>query len=295
MMRRGQCADARQNRTGGVTLRGCRPFMRLIKRPKLGQHFLQDPHYRKRILDELRLHADDVVIEIGPGRGAMTAPLLERVRKVLAIEIDSGLAQQLQKEFATESRVAILHTDVLSVNLAELCRQQGASESFVFGNLPYYITSPILHHLFAYRDSIRAMGLLVQREVAERLAAEPGTRDYGYLTVCTQLYFQPRIVLAVPPGAFSPPPRVRSALVMFETRCRFPEWKRKEYGEFLEFVKCCFAKKRKTLVNNLAGRFSRDQVARALAEAGKPANLRAEQLPVEELATVFRHLTKRNP
>jgi 16S rRNA (adenine1518-N6/adenine1519-N6)-dimethyltransferase len=269
--------------------------MALIRRPRLGQHFLQDPTYRKRILDELGLRADDVVIEIGPGRGAMTGLLLERARKVVAIEIDSLLAQQLQKEFAKESRVAMLHADVLGVNLAELGRRQGASQCFVFGNLPYYITSPILHHLFAYRDSIRAMGLLVQREVAERLAAAPGTRDYGYLTVCTQLYFHPRVVLAVPPGAFSPPPKVHSALVAFTTSPRFPAWGRGEHQEFLEFAKRCFAQKRKTLVNNLAGSFSRDQVASALAEEGKLASLRAEQLSVDELAVVFRHLTESNP
>jgi len=291
MMRRGQCDDARQNRTGAVTKRGRQPSVRPTKRPKLGQHFLQDPHYRKRILNELPLRADDVVIEIGPGRGAMTGLLVECVRKVVAIEIDSLLAQRLQEKFAKESRVAILHTDVLSVDFAELCRQQGVSQCLVFGNLPYYITSPILHHLFAYRDCICAMGLLVQREVGERLAAAPGTRDYGYLTICTQLYFQPRIALTVPPGAFTPPPRVHSALVAFQVRTRFPNWTREEAKEFLEFAKRCFAQKRKTLLNNLQGSFSRDQVARALAEAGKPTNLRAEQLPVEELVAVFEHLT----
>jgi 16S rRNA (adenine1518-N6/adenine1519-N6)-dimethyltransferase len=291
MMRRGQCADARQNRTGAVTMRGRQPPVRSSKRPKLGQHFLQDPHYRKRILDELRLRADDVVIEIGPGRGAMTGLLVECVRKVVAIEIDSALAQRLQEEFTGESRVAVLHTDVLGVDFAELCRQQGVSQCFVFGNLPYYITSPILHHLFTYGDCIRAMGLLVQREVAERLAAAPGTRDYGYLTVSTQLYFQPRIVLTVPPGAFSPPPKVHSALVALQRSPRFSHWRREEAEEFLEFAKRCFAQKRKTLLNNLAGSFSRDHVARVLAEAGKPTNIRAEQLSVEELAAVFEHLT----
>lgn len=291
MMRRGQSGDARQSTTGAVKAQGCQPSMPSTKRPKLGQHFLQDPRYRKRILDELRLRADDLVIEIGPGRGAMTGRLAEVVRKVVAIEIDSSLARRLQEEFAKESRVAILHADVLSVDFAELCRQQGVSQCLVFGNLPYYITSPILYHLFACRDCIRAMGLLVQHEVAERLAAEPGTRDYGYLTVCTQLHFQPRIVLTVPPGAFSPPPKVHSALVVFQVRTRFPNWAREEYEEFLEFVKRCFAQKRKTLVNNLAGSFSRDRVARALADAGKPTNLRAEQLSVEELAAVFERLS----
>jgi 16S rRNA (adenine1518-N6/adenine1519-N6)-dimethyltransferase len=260
------------------------------KRPKLGQHFLQDAGYRKKILDEFRLPGDGLVIEIGPGRGALTGLLAERARKVIAIEVDSALARRLHEDFAQIPRVAILQADVLTVDFAELCRQQGAAECWVFGNLPYYITSPILQRLFSYWHSIRAMGLLVQREVAERLTAEPGTRDYGYLTVSAQLYSQPRIVLDVPPGAFSPPPKVHSALVAFQMSPRFPKWRREEGEEFLEFVKRCFAQKRKTLLNNLAGVFSRAQVARALVGVGKAQNLRAEQLSVDELAAVFEQL-----
>ena len=193
-----------------------------------------------------------MVFEIGPGRGAMTALLAERARKVMAIEIDSVLAQGLQEDFQEESRVEIILADVLRVDFAALCRQEGIAQGFVFGNLPYYITSPILHHLFAQRDSIRAMGLLMQREVAERLTAAPGTRDYGYLTVATQIYSQPQIALAVPPGAFSPAPKVQSALVTFRMKAKFDRWPQETYDEFLEFVKRCFAQKRKNLLNNLA-------------------------------------------
>ena len=184
--------------------------------PKLGQHFLHDARYRARILAALPLVSSDVVFEIGPGRGAMTGLLAERARKVIAIEIDKKLAQALQEEFRHTSRVEIVLGDVLGVDFATLCRREGVAQGFVFGNLPYYITSPILHRLFAQRDSIRAMGLLMQREVAERVTAMPGTRDYGYLTVATQIYAQPRIALAVPPGAFSPAPKVHSALVTFD-------------------------------------------------------------------------------
>ncbi len=222
----------------------------------------------------------------------MTGLLAERFQKVVAIEIDSALARKLQEAYAEVPRVAILQADVLTVDFAEMCRQQGVAECSVIGNLPYYITSPILHRLFAYRDCIRAMGLLVQREVAERVTAEPGTRDYGYLTVLAQLYSQPRVVLAVPPGAFSPPPKVHSALVTFQMRPRFPKWTGAQCEEFLEFVKRCFAQKRKTLLNNLALAFSRPQVAQALAGVGKAQNLRAEQLSVEELAAVFEHLAR---
>jgi len=261
------------------------------QRPKLGQHFLQDLNYRQRIITELSIPPDEVVIEIGPGRGAMTGLLAKHARTVVAIEIDTVLADRLRQEFATEARVSIRHADVLKVDLAEICRQQGVARCFVFGNLPYYITSPILHHLFMQRECIRAMGLLVQREVADRLVAHAGTRDNGYLTICTQLYSRPRIALMVPPGAFSPPPKVHSALVELQMVSHFASWERETCDEFLEFVKRCFAQKRKSLVNNLAGEYTRDRVARTLAMAGKPPNVRAEELSLDDLAAVFKSLT----
>jgi 16S rRNA (adenine1518-N6/adenine1519-N6)-dimethyltransferase len=260
--------------------------------PKLGQHFLHDPRYRARILEALPLEAGDLVFEIGPGRGAMTALLAERVRKVIAIEIDRALAQGLQEDFREESRVEIILADVLHVDFAALCRQEGIAQGFVFGNLPYYITSPILHHLFAQRDSIRAMGLLMQREVAARLTAVPETRDYGYLTIATQIYSQPQIALAVPPGAFSPAPKVQSALVTFRMKAKFDRWPQATCEKFLEFVKRCFAQKRKNLLNNLGGIYPRSRIMQAFEEVDKPASLRAEQLSLEELAGVFERLTR---
>jgi 16S rRNA (adenine1518-N6/adenine1519-N6)-dimethyltransferase len=260
--------------------------------PKLGQHFLHDQGYRARILEALPLHPGDLVFEIGPGRGAMTTLLAGRARKVIAVEIDRALAQRLQEDFPQGSHVEIILADVLRVDFAALCRGEGVAQGFIFGNLPYYITSPILHHLFAQRDSIRAMGLLMQREVAERLTAAPGTRDYGYLTIATQVCSQPQITLAVPPGAFSPAPKVQSALVTFRMKAKFDRWPRTTCDEFLDFVKRCFAQKRKNLLNNLSSVYSRRRITQALEEAGKPANLRAEQLSTEELAGVFEHLTR---
>jgi 16S rRNA (adenine1518-N6/adenine1519-N6)-dimethyltransferase len=135
------------------------------------------------------------------------------------------------------------------------------------------------------------MGLLMQREVAERLTAVPGTRDYGYLTIATQLFSQPQIALAVPPGAFSPAPKVQSALVTLRMKATFDRWPRQTCDDFLEFVKDCFAQKRKNLLNNLQGRYPRLRIMQALEEAGKPANSRAEQLSREELAGIFTRLT----
>jgi 16S rRNA (adenine1518-N6/adenine1519-N6)-dimethyltransferase len=244
------------------------------------------------ILKALPLTASDVVFEIGPGRGAMTSLLAERARKVIAIEIDSELAQGLQEDFKDESRVEIILADVLRLDFTAICQREGVAQVFVFGNLPYYITSPILHHLFGQRESIRAMGLLMQREVAERLTATPGTRDYGYLTVATQCYSRPNIAVNVPPGAFSPAPKVQSALVTFQMKGKFDRWPQETYDEFMEFVKRCFAQKRKNLLNNLAGIYSRSRIIEALEQAGKRANLRAEQLSPEDLALVFGFLAR---
>jgi 16S rRNA (adenine1518-N6/adenine1519-N6)-dimethyltransferase len=261
-------------------------------RPKLGQHFLHDQRYRNRILEELDLTPNDVVIEIGPGRGAMTGLLAGRARKVIAVEVDRALAQRLEEDFRDQPGVQIVLADILRVDLAALCHQEGITQAFVFGNLPYYITSPILHRLFAQRDSIRSMGLLMQREVGERLTAEPGTRDYGYLSIATQIFSQPRIAVAVPPGAFSPAPKVQSSLITFRMKAKFEQWPREKGDEFLEFVKHCFAQKRKNLLNNLGGMYLRTRLVQALEAAGKPVNLRAEELSLDDFATVFDSLTR---
>jgi 16S rRNA (adenine1518-N6/adenine1519-N6)-dimethyltransferase len=271
------------------------------RRPKLGQHFLASASYRRRIAEALDLRPDDLVIEIGAGRGAMTELLAARAGRVIAIELDPALAVKLAEQLRSDSRIEVLQTDILSTNLPALCQQHQAEKCFVFGNLPYYITSPILHHLFASWTHIRAMGLLAQREVADRLTATPGTRAYGYLSVFTQLYAEPRIVLGVPPGAFVPLPKVRSALVSFQMRSQLPESLRdatlpsesspRRETQFLGFVKRCFAQKRKKLLNNLAGTYSRARLDQALAALGLPSTVRAEQLTLEQFAGLFQSLS----
>ena len=262
-----------------------------IRRPRLGQHFMVDASYRQRIAAVVDLRPEDLVVEIGPGRGAMTELLAERAREVVAVELDTVLAEQLRKKFATGSPVEVLQADILAVDLAELCRHHGAERSFVFGNLPYYITSPIIHHLFTFRDFIRAMALVVQHEVAERLVAAPGKREYGYLTVFTQLFSQQRILLALPPGAFAPPPKVQSTLLEFQMRER-PLLPKAQMERFLQFVKRCFAQKRKNLPNNLAGSYSRARVELELNRLSLARSVRAEQLTLEELLELYRRLTR---
>jgi 16S rRNA (adenine1518-N6/adenine1519-N6)-dimethyltransferase len=264
--------------------------MPIQRRPKLGQHFLSSERFRRRIADALDFRAGDLVIEIGPGRGAMTGLLAKRARQIIAIELDGALAQGLQEQFRENTGVEILHADFLSTDLAALCQGAGRDECFVFGNLPYYITSPILHHLFKSQARIRGMGLLMQREVADRVTAAPGSRDYGYLSVLAQFYSHPELQFHVPPGAFSPPPKVQSALVKFQMARRFPAWSGDDDKEFLEFVMRCFAQKRKSLLNNLKAIEPGGRAQQAIAGLSLAENVRAEQVPLETLAELYTRL-----
>jgi 16S rRNA (adenine1518-N6/adenine1519-N6)-dimethyltransferase len=256
------------------------------RRPKLGQHFLSSARHRERIVQALHLRPDDLVIEIGAGQGAMTELLAARARTVVAIELDAALAAALAEKLKDRPAIEVKQADILEADLAEICRDARARKCFVIGNLPYYITSPILHHLLESHPWIRGMALLMQREVAERVAARPGSRDYGYLSVAVQLSSRPQILFSVPPGAFSPPPKVQSALVEFEMAARFPEWSREEESSFLDFAKLCFAQKRKSLANNLLRTFPRQRVNEVFNRLRISPNVRAEQLTLEQLAAL---------
>lgn len=260
------------------------------RRPKLGQHFLSDPRYCSRVADSLELGRDDLVIEIGPGHGAVTGLLAPRARGVVAIELDSELVDELRQNFREFSNVEIIHGDVLLTDLGEICRRHHAERCHIFGNLPYYITSPIIHHVLGFAGQVRAMGLLVQREVADRLVAQPGSRDYGYLTIFTRLYSSPRVVLQIPPGAFSPPPKVHSAFVRFEVREGGAIVSPEDEQDFLRFLKQSFAHKRKKLLNCLAPMYSRQRVEAELERLGFPLQVRAEQLSLQQFVALFSNL-----
>src|SRR5262249_30281979 len=156
------------------------------------------------------------------------------------IELDRELAASLSRRFGPEKRIEVVSGDILETDLADLCRRSGVERCFVFGNVPYYITSPILRHLFDSYRSVRGMALVLQREVAGRLVAVPGTRAYGYLSVLARTYSEPRLRLGIPPRAFSPPPEVDSALVDFRLGAKFPDRSPSAELAFLGFVKRCF-------------------------------------------------------
>lgn len=260
------------------------------RRPPLGQHFLRDARIRNRILGLLDSRRDDCWLEIGPGHGEMTESLAGASRALIAVERDPRLAMVVRERLGERARV--VEADFLEVALAPMAQELGCERLRVYGNLPYYVTSPILRHLFASLAVIEDIHVMVQREVAERLVAAPGGRDYGYLSVLTQFHTTAKILLAIPAGAFQPPPKVESALVRLTLPGQAAELEVGEPDRFLAFVSRCFRQKRKTLRNNLRGTYAAPQVAGALSAAGLDTRVRAEEMRVEDFARLFCILNK---
>jgi 16S rRNA (adenine1518-N6/adenine1519-N6)-dimethyltransferase len=230
--------------------------------------------------------ADGVWIEIGAGHGEMTALLARQAKRVVAIELDAKLVSALRALAERLGNVTVVAGDVLSLNLAELA----GGRFCVYGNIPYYITSPIVHRLFRFSERLRAAYLVVQLEVAARLAARPGRREYGYLSAFTQFYARSEILLRIPPGAFRPPPKVASALVALGLPGERAVLGVRDEPAFIEFLKTCFAQKRKTLRNNLRAMAPHGRAEALLAECGVSRDARAEQLSLAQFARVFERM-----
>ena len=280
-----------------------------MARQRLGQHFLADLHWREEIARAIRVSPHSTVplsrddqhcwIEIGSGHGEMTQHLLAAGAPVHAIEIDPAFLPGLRHVAQKFPNLNVVPGDILEADLAAIASGRRIR---IYGNLPYYITSPILHRLFTFAGLIGEIHIVIQSEVALRLAAQPGTRDYGYLSVVTQFYTRTEFVFEIPRDAFEPPPEVASALVTL----RLPGERAKlalgssawsaagapadsstdDASRFLDFVKLCFSQKRKTLVNNLRSLAKPDQVREALATLKLRPDSRAEQLPVAQLAAL---------
>jgi len=270
-----------------------------MARQRLGQHFLADLDWREQIARAIQISAQSMApsstardknhcwIEIGAGHGEMTEHLAATGAPVHAIELDASLARKLQQLTQQFPNLSVVPGDVLQADISAIAAGRRVR---IYGNLPYYITSPILHHLFGFADAIDEIHIVIQTEVAERLTAQPKSKSYGYLSVVTQLYARPELVLRIPREAFRPPPEVGSALVTL----RFPG-ERAKLGladdlEFLDFVKLCFAQKRKTLVNNLRSMASPGRVRETLEHLGLRPDARAEQLGLSLLAALHQQL-----
>ena len=285
-----------------------------MSRQHLGQHFLADVYWREEIARAIRVsprsevaaaqHADFCWVEIGPGHGEITEYLLGSGAPVHVIEVDQFLIGNLNRLKKRNPNLDVICADVLETDLAAVANGERMR---IYGSLPYYITSPILHHLFRFAELIEEIHVVVQTEVAERMAAEPGGKAYGYLSVATQLNSRPELVLEIPRTAFTPPPEVGSTLATLRLPGGWEELRRggllagenestkqkiENEEDFLEFVKLCFSKKRKTLVNNLRELTEPEEVRDALGTVGLRPDVRAEQISILNFVTLYAALRK---
>jgi 16S rRNA (adenine1518-N6/adenine1519-N6)-dimethyltransferase len=243
-----------------------------MARQKLGQHFLSRPGILERIAAAACPPGQPLVIEIGPGMGALTGYLLARAGRVVAIEIDPAMVEHLRRAFAGEPRLEIVEADALQVDF------NGWGPAVVTGNLPYYVATQILERVAGFGGVF-----LVQKEVAERVTARPGSKAYGYFSVLIALCAETELLFTVKPGAFRPPPKVDSSVIRLRPHPRAAELGIQDPRKFLEFVSACFRQKRKTLRNNLTG-MNLQQSIEAMPQAGQ----RAEQLTLEQFADLYR-------
>ena len=255
----------------------------------LGQNFLCDDAIIEAIVDSTEADDRTLVVEIGPGEGALTTKLVERAGRVAAIELDDRLIPILHTMFALHDNFRLIHEDILQVDLAALTeeemREHGLEHLAVVGNLPYYITTPIIMHLLEAELPYRSITVMMQKEVGERLLAEPGTRLAGAITHAVHYHCEVSKVCDVPRTAFNPPPKVDSMVLRLNRR-EHPPIETADADFYFRCVKAGYALRRKTLPNALAARegVTREQIGRALEEANIDASRRAETLSMEEFA-----------
>jgi 16S rRNA (adenine1518-N6/adenine1519-N6)-dimethyltransferase len=263
------------------------PPYRDRKRRVLGQHFLKSAGVLKKIVDAVDPRPDTLIVEIGPGRGALTFPLAEKAGKVVAVEKDAAMAAALEAK--SVPGLTVLEGDILDCDLAALRARHGGSFSraVLAGNLPYSISTPLLFKILEEPAPFERCVFLVQKEVAERITAAPGGKDYAPLSILLQLRFATDIRFAVHAGSFSPPPKVESALVSLERRPA-PLYGILDERRFTEFLRGAFRQRRKTLANNLlaAGRTAK-AIERACRAAGLDPKIRPEQVPIAVFAALF--------
>ncbi len=255
---------------------------------KFGQNFLIDPHVLDKIVRAAGVAGDDCVLEIGPGIGTMTQYLAERARHVVAVEIDRNLIPILAETLEGYDNITILNDDILKVDINELARVYNQSRPLkVVANLPYYITTPIIMGLFESQVPVDNITVMVQKEVADRMQAGPGSKDYGALSLAVGYYAKPYIAANVPPNCFMPRPNVGSAVIRL-TRHQKPSVEVKDPGLMFRLIRASFNQRRKTLQNGLNNSpevpFSKEMIGAAIESLGLPPSVRGETLTLEQFA-----------
>lgn len=257
---------------------------------KFGQNFLIDSHVLDKIIDAAEITKDDFVLEIGPGIGTMTQYLAEAAREVTAVEIDRKLIPILEETLAGYDNVTVINQDVLKTDIAALAQEKNGGRPIkVVANLPYYITTPIIMGLFESHVPISSITVMVQKEVAMRMQAGPGTKDYGALSLAVQFYSEPYLAANVPPNCFMPRPNVGSAVIRLKTYEQPPVTVRDEKLLFA-LIRASFNQRRKTLVNGLKNSselsFTKEEILEALQKCGFNENVRGEALTLAQFAAL---------
>lgn len=255
---------------------------------KFGQNFLIDEHVIDKILKAAQITENDVVLEIGPGFGTMTQYMAERAKEVIAVEIDQNLIPILSETLAEYPNVTIINQDILKLDLAALAQERNEGRPFkVVANLPYYITTPIIMGIFENHVPVSSVTVMVQKEVADRMQAGPGTKDYGALSLAVQYYAEPYIAANVPPNCFMPRPNVGSAVIRLSTFETPPVTVTDEHMMF-KLIRASFNQRRKTLQNGIHNAadlsFTKEQVVAALDQMHLPATIRGEALTLAQFA-----------
>lgn len=255
---------------------------------KFGQNFLIDPHVLEKIVEAAGIGPDDFVLEIGPGIGTMTQYLCEHAGKVMAVEIDRKLMEILEETLSAYDNVTVVNEDILKLDIAKIAEEENDGKPIkVVANLPYYITTPIIMELFESKVPLESVTVMVQKEVAERMQAKPGTKEYGALSLAVQYYAEAEIVANVPPNCFMPRPNVGSAVIRL-TCHKTPPVEVLDERFLFRVIRASFNQRRKTLQNGLGNDASlpinKTQAAEALEEMGLSATIRGETLSLEEFA-----------
>ncbi len=253
-----------------------------VARRRFGQNFLCDPNIIQAIINVISPASDETIVEIGPGQGALTRPLLAAAGRLIALEIDRDLARDLTREFADADKFELHETDALKFNLVEL----GAQPLRVVGNLPYNISTPLLFHLLVARRIISDMTFMLQQEVVDRMVAVPGSKEYGRLSVMMQYHCHVERLMTVPPSAFRPKPKVMSSIVRLQPKPETGKLSVQKETQLAYIVKAAFSARRKTIRNNLRDVLSVEQIA----QAGIDPGIRAEQLAVGEFIALLDQL-----
>lgn len=255
---------------------------------RFGQNFLIDTHVLEKIIEEAGVTDEDMVLEIGPGIGTMTQYLCENAREVVAVEIDDTLIPILEDTLSEYDNVTVIHNDILKVDIEKLAvEKNGGKPIKVVANLPYYITTPIIMGLFESHVPLESITIMVQREVADRMQAGPGTKDYGALSLAVQYYSEPEIVANVPPNCFMPRPNVGSAVIRLR-RHKNPRVSVNDETQMFAIIRAAFNQRRKTLTNSLNNApgisFTKEQIVQALHELELSETIRGEALTLEDFA-----------